>query len=231
MQTQDITKMLGIPRERIKKYKKLGVFTPEKAGQSGMRVEYTERDVQNLKRLEVLTKAGLTCTSIRKVQTGALTLAEAFNERMKKLQDDIVRKKGALALSIELIVDGMEYGSAGQYWEDIHQRELAGERFEEPEGEYQTISLDRVVQCPSCGRYVDIDFEEFVIDSTINPSDRDDDMGEDIVHTFDTEDNMKCNLCDCKFRVQGWVREYPVGAYDSESIEITVEGSEDSAYD
>lgn len=227
MQTKDITKMLGIPRERIKYYKRKMVFTPEQIGESGKFGEYSERDIQNLKRLEVLTKAGLTCDDIKKIQTGSLSLEEAFDERRKTLLDDIAKKQSALTLSAKLIEDGVEYISAGQYWEDVHERELAGERFEEPESEYQTIALDRVVQCPSCGRYVDIDFEEFVIDTTINPSSRDDDMGEDVVHTFDTENNMVCLYCGCKFRALGWVREYPVGVLDSESVKITAEESED----
>ena len=225
MQTKDIVEMLGIPENRLKLYKK-EVFTPEQAGKSGVKTEYTERDIQNLKRLKVLTKAGLTCKIIRKVQTGTLTLSEAFEERTKAIQEDIEKKKGALALALELITDGIEYDSAGQYWENIHQRELAGEQFADLEGEYQTVALDRVIQCPSCGKYINIDFEDFEIDTTINPSSRDDDMGEDIVHTFDTEDNMKCDYCGCGFRVQGWIREYPAGAYDSESVNVTLLESE-----
>lgn len=231
MQTKDITKMLGIPRERIKYYKKKMVFTPEQVGEPGKSGEYSERDVQNLKRLEVLTKAGLTCDDIKKIQTGALSLEEAFCQRRKALLDDIAKKQGALTLSAELIAEGVEYSSAGQYWEDVHHRELAGERFAEPEWEYQTIALDRVVQCPACGEYIDIDFEDFEIDTTINPSSHDDDMGEDIVHTFDTEGNIVCDHCGCRFRVQGWVREYPAGAYDSESVNVTLLESEDGSDD
>lgn len=222
MQTKDITKMLGISRDRIKYYKKKMVFTPEQFGGSGKTGEYSDRDVQNLKRLEVLTKAGLTCDLIKKVQTGACSLTEAFDERRKAILDDLVKKQGALALSAQLLAEGVEYGTAGQYWENVHQRELAGERFADPEDEYQSIAFERVVKCPSCGKYVDIDFEDHVIDTTINPSTRDDDMGEDKVYTFDTEDNMSCSHCGCKFRVRGWIREYPIGAYDSESVEITV---------
>lgn len=229
MQTKDLVEMLGIPENRIKLYKK-EVFTPEKAGKSGVKTEYTERDIQNLKRLEVLTKAGLTCGIIRKIQTGTLTLAEAFAERTEAMQKDIAKKKGALALTRELIADGIEYGSADQYWESIHQRELAGEQFADLESEYQTVALDRVVQCPSCGRYMNIDFEDYEIDATINPGSGDD-MGDDIVHTFDTEDNMKCDFCGCGFRVRGWIREYPVGAYDSESINISVSESEGGSND
>ena len=58
MQTKDITDALGITRERIKYYKKEGVFVPENPIVNG-KTEYTFRDFENLKRLVILTKSGL----------------------------------------------------------------------------------------------------------------------------------------------------------------------------
>ncbi len=58
MQTKDITDALGITRERIKYYKKEGVFVPENPIVNG-KTKYTFRDFENLKRLVILTKSGL----------------------------------------------------------------------------------------------------------------------------------------------------------------------------
>lgn len=228
MQTKDITKMLNIPRERIKYYKKKQVFVPELDSERGKTGEFTERDVSNLKRLEVLTKAGLTCDDIKKVQLGALTLSEAFEERNKINLEVIAQKQGAVALSTLLLSENADYSTIGEYWEGVRKREMAGEQFDEPELEYQSVALDRLVKCPVCGQYHEIDFEDYLFDTTVNPSTREDDMGEDIVYSFDSEDNLECDKCGCRFRVRGWIREYPVGGYDSESIEITVcEGESD----
>lgn len=48
MQTKEVTKLLGINRERIKYFKKQGVFVPEKAITDSKNAEYTERDVATL---------------------------------------------------------------------------------------------------------------------------------------------------------------------------------------
>lgn len=232
MQTKDITKMFNIPRERIKYYKKKQVFAPELESERGKSGEFTERDIFNLKRLEVLTKAGLTCDDIKKVQMGALTLSQAFEARNKINLEVIAQKQGAIALSTLLMSEGADYTVAGHYWESVHQREEAGEQFDEPEMEYQTVALDRLVKCPACGQYHQIDFEDYIINTTVNPSTREDDMGENIVYSFDSEDNLQCSQCGCQFRVKGWVREYPVGAwYDSESVEITIEAREENQND
>ena len=45
MQTKDITKLLNIPRERIKYYKKKQVFAPELEAERGKTGEFTERDL------------------------------------------------------------------------------------------------------------------------------------------------------------------------------------------
>lgn len=226
MQTKDITKLLNIPRERIKYYKKKQVFAPELEAERGKTGEFTERDISNLKRLEVLTKAGLTCDDIKKVQIGSITLSEAFEGRKKTNLEIIAQKQGAVALSSLLMREGADYLAIEHYWESVHQREREGEQFDEPELENQTIALDRLVKCPVCGKYQEIDFEDYIVDNVSNPSSREDDMGEDIVYTFDSENSLKCSHCGRRFRVRGWIREYPVGAYDSESIEVTVNEEE-----
>ena len=46
-------------------------------------------------------------------------------------------------------------------------------------------------------------------------------MGEDMVYSFDSEDNIECPACGKKYQVSGWIREYPIGAYDSEDVVVT----------
>lgn len=74
MQTHDVTKLLGINRECIKYFKKQNVFTPESPSYDSKNAEYTEKDVEALRKLVVLTKSGLTCGDIKKVQDGEWTL-------------------------------------------------------------------------------------------------------------------------------------------------------------
>lgn len=114
MQTKEVTKMLGINRERIKYLKKQGVFVPEKAITDSKNAEYTERDAAALRKLVVLTKSGLTCGDIKKVQDGEWTLQEALTIRsiLKFILWRIVMRKtneekGLLAKLASGILDGM----------------------------------------------------------------------------------------------------------------------------
>lgn len=79
------------------------------------------------------------------------------------------------------------------------------------------ISLKRIVECPHCGTRNGIDCEDYITDEISY----DRQMGPEIKHCFDCED-CKCISCGETFRVHGSIHEYPVGAYDSE--EINVEG-------
>ena len=53
MRTKDVLEALNISRERIKYYKKEKVFAPEKGSVNG-RADYTNNDLENLKRLVIL---------------------------------------------------------------------------------------------------------------------------------------------------------------------------------
>lgn len=45
--------------------------------------------------------------------------------------------------------------------------------------------------------------------------------GEDIVYYFDSEDVYECPKCGTIIQIKGWIREYPLGAYDSEEINVS----------
>lgn len=222
MQAREVLELLNIDRERLKYYKKMEVFSPELGTPPGNRTEYTERDLRNLKRLEVLTKAGLTCDDIKEIQVGALTLEEAFEKRRQIIMDDLRRKQSALKLSETLMDAGVEYETlpAEALWDAVRRKEDAGEVFMEPDYGYVAVPLTRSIRCPHCGETQEVDLEDYLYDETCNPSTRDDDMGPDIVYSFDTTDGLTCEKCGGGIHVEGWIREYPVGAYDSEHISI-----------
>ena len=77
------------------------------------------------------------------------------------------------------------------------------------------ISLRRVVNCPYCGAANSIDFENYIIDEFTY----DRQMGSEVEHMFKCED-WECVACGEEFCVTGSIHEYPVGAYDSEHIEV-----------
>lgn len=226
MQTKEVTKILGINRERIKYFKKQGVFVLEKTITDSKNAEYTERDVAALRKLVVLTKSGLTCGDILKVQDGECTLQEVIIERRRIVEEEMKRMRGSLLLSEELLENNVQYDSMSTdyFWNEIQQREQEGEAFLDVYDMYgyRPVKLMRTVKCPHCNAEQEVDLEDYMWDETSNESRFDDDMGPDIVYSFNTEDNCECEKCGKLFQVEGWIREYPMGAFDSEHIEVHI---------
>ena len=221
MQTKELLEALGIDRERIKYYKKNNVFFPEKPSKRGW-TDFTDQDRENLTRLVVLTKAGLTCGDILSVQNGELTLCKALEMRRKRNQEELERIQASLAFSEELLSDEAQYADfeTDRYWEEIRHREKDGEQFMDVDDTYGPISMVRSLTCPFCGKASEIDLAEFVCDESSDGFP----MGPDVVYTFDPDAPCECPACGKEFRIEGWIREYPVGGYDSEKIDIiTVE--------
>lgn len=222
MRPKEVQEMLGIDADRIKFFKREGVFTPENPPSGNRGTNYTETDLENLRFLVVLTKSGLTCSDIRKMQDGEWTLEEAIVARREYIEDDIAKKRNSLTLLSELLVDKAEFETfdTGHYWDAIQQREADGEEFIDVEDVYgyRPVSLIRTVRCPYCGEELEVDLEDYLTDQSSYENENG--MGADIVYSFDSEDNIECPSCDKKCRVSGWIREYPIGAYDSEDVGV-----------
>lgn len=222
MKPKEIQEKLGINADRIKFFKKHGVFTPENPPSGNRGTNYTETDYKNLQFLVVLTKMGMTVSDIRKMQDGECSLEEAIKERRKQITDEIAKKQNALSLLSELIEDKEEFETfhTERYWDIITERESKGEEFVDFEDlyGYQPVSLIRTVTCPYCGEELEVDLEDYETD--VSSYDNENGMGEDMVYSFDSEDNIECPACQRKYRVSGWIREYPIGAYDSEEVDV-----------
>lgn len=93
MRPKEIQEKFGINADRIKLFKREGVFAPENPPFGNLSTEYTETDYKNLLFLVVLTKMGLTCSDIRKMQDGECSLEEAVKIRKQNIEADIDRKK------------------------------------------------------------------------------------------------------------------------------------------
>ena len=220
MKPKEIQQKLDINADRIKFFKREGVFTPENPPSGNRSTDYTKADFVSLQRLVVLTKMGLTCSDIRKMQDGECTLEAAIIDRMHNIKADIEKKQNALSLLSELLKNKVEFESfcIEHYWDVITKKEAEGEKFIDVEDMYgyRPVSLIRTVRCPYCGEELEVDLEDYETDQ----SSYENSMGADIVYSFDSEDNIECPACQKKYQVSGWIREYPVGAYDSEDVTV-----------
>lgn len=78
------------------------------------------------------------------------------------------------------------------------------------------ISMRRVIKCPRCGSANAIDLSDY----SMGDYETERQMGAEIHHCFDCDD-YECVGCGQTFRVEGYINEYPVGAYNFEEINVT----------
>lgn len=222
MRPKEIQEKLGIDADRIKLFKREGIFFPENPPSGNRSTNYTETDCENLRLLVVLTKSGLTCSDIRKLQDGEWTLEEAIVSRKQSIDAEIARKRNSLSLLSELIDDKAEFETfeTDRYWNVITKKEATGEEFIDIEDMYgyRPVSFIRNIQCPHCGEEYEVDLEDYLYDQSSD--ERENGMGPDIVYSFNSEDNYECPKCGKVIQIEGWIREYPFGAYDSEDINL-----------
>ena len=86
------------------------------------------------------------------------------------------------------------------------------------EEDYEGLSLIRTIQCPECDTEFEVNLAEFVYD--VSSYEKENGMGPDAVHSFDSEANCKCPYCGKVLHITGWIREYPLGIFDSEDIDV-----------
>ncbi|MCC8131477.1 MAG: helix-turn-helix domain-containing protein [Ruminococcus sp.] len=125
MKPKELQQKLGITAERIKLFKREGIFAPENQPVGNRSTNYTEADYNNLKFIIVLTKSGLTCSDIRKLQNGECTLEEAIITRRLYIEDDMARKRNSLTLLAEILDDNEAFEDfhIDHYWDIISKRE------------------------------------------------------------------------------------------------------------
>lgn len=69
----------------------------------------------------------------------------------------------------------------------------------------------------------EVDLAEYEYD--VSCFERDNGMGPDAVHSFDSETSCTCPYCGKVLHITGWIREYQLGTPDSEEIDVdTFEG-------
>ena len=218
---KEVTKQLGIDRERIKYYKKMGVFQAEST-RAGY---YTENDVRNLRKLVMLGKAGLTCDDIKRVQNGEQSLIDVTEERRTKIKEKMDRMLSSLILSMDLIGTEAQYNTLeiDRCWNFINQREGEGKEFMEFEESDMPLSLIRTVQCPYCDAEQDVDLEEYVY-SEYRKDENDEDS--EIIYLIDSTEEYDCEHCGETFRIMGETSEFPLERFLERIVEIRLEDME-----
>lgn len=80
----------------------------------------------------------------------------------------------------------------------------------------EIIMFTHTITCPHCNRSNTIDFTDYVVSS----SSEERNMGAETQYDIEAED-LVCDKCGKSFDVNGSIFEYPEGAFNYESLEVT----------
>lgn len=100
MKINEVEKLLGIPMATIRFYEKEGLLVPQRNENSYR--EYSEKDVQLLKKIIVFRKTGISVDAIKRILEGNLSLQDALSENLFVLQEKMKELEGAVNLCMEM---------------------------------------------------------------------------------------------------------------------------------
>lgn len=114
-----VESLLGMTRANIRYYEQEGLVSPRRE-ENGYR-DYSEADVDTLRKIKLLRQLGLSIEVIRQVQKGERTLDAALAERERSLESERAELAWAAQLCRQMRQDRAEYGAldAGRYLERL----------------------------------------------------------------------------------------------------------------
>ena len=140
MKINEVEERVGVSKVNIRFYEKQGLLNPAR-GSNGYRV-YGEEDILVLQQIVILRKLGLSVEQIGKIFSGELSLQDAVASNIISLKEQIEQLNGSLELSKLIASEGCETLDTPRYWNIIHQKEAAGQKFTDIVNEYWVSFLE-----------------------------------------------------------------------------------------
>lgn len=119
MNISQLETVLGLPRASIRFYEKEGLLSPERLA-NGYR-DYSQADVETLRRIKLLRALGLPLEDIKALQAGKLRLGDALRTQEERLRREAAQREAARTLCRAMELEGAEYATldAGRYLEEL----------------------------------------------------------------------------------------------------------------
>ena len=135
MKIKEVEERTGIARANIRFYESRGLLHPERQGNNYR--EYTEADVEVLRKIILLRRLDMSIEDIQAVLGGALALQDAVRRAELDLQQQLEQLQGSLELCAIMQERGetLETLSVDTYDELIRQREQQGKKFRDVMGD------------------------------------------------------------------------------------------------
>lgn len=119
MNVSQLETALDLPRASIRFYEKEGLLSPERLA-NGYR-DYSEADLETLRRIKLLRALGLPLEDIKALQAGELRLGDALRTQEERLRREAAEREAARSLCRAMELEGAEYATldAGRYLEEL----------------------------------------------------------------------------------------------------------------
>ncbi len=130
MKINQVEERVGVTKRNIRFYEKEGLLTPGRNSENGYR-EYGEAEVAELKKIKLLRKLDVPLEEIRRMQGGALTLADGLRRHLITLERQRSNLATMQAMCQELVEagEGLNTLDADGYLSKMEQMEQEGTRF------------------------------------------------------------------------------------------------------
>lgn len=119
MNVSQLETALDLPRASIRFYEKEGLLSPERLA-NGYR-DYSEADLETLRRIKLLRALGLPLEDIKALQAGELRLGDALRTQEERLRREAAEREAARSLCRTMELEGAEYATldAGRYLDQL----------------------------------------------------------------------------------------------------------------
>ena len=129
MKVKELENILSISRSNIRFYEKQGLFFPERKDNNYR--EYTEQDIEVLKKIIIFRKIGFTVEEIKLIQNDELPFTEAIASAQHRIEDEIEQLNGSLKLIKQIAQANSSFDEIDidEHWNTISESEKSGEKF------------------------------------------------------------------------------------------------------
>lgn len=129
MKIKELENLLSISRSNIRFYEKQGLFSPERKDNNYR--EYTNQDIEVLKKIIIFRKMGFTVEEIKLIQNNDLPFAEAIANAQRRIEDEIEQLNGSLKLIKQVAQENLSFDEIDidEHWNTISESDKSGEKF------------------------------------------------------------------------------------------------------
>lgn len=130
MKINEVEQQVGITKRNIRFYEQQGLLSPKRNLENGYR-DYTEEEINELKKIRLLRKLSLPIEEIRRIQNGDLLLEDALQRQIIVLEREKTNLEELSRLCFSLSEERCQYLtlSPENYLERMVEMEKSGTRF------------------------------------------------------------------------------------------------------